>query len=71
MCRAAWGALGDRIALPHLNDARNGLGSHRDGHARIGEGQVSQGAWQEFFAVLDGVPAVMETPYKTPVVDAQ
>ena len=65
------GVLGDRIALLHLNDARNGLGSHRDGHARIGEGQVSRGAWRAFFAVLDGVPAVMETPYKTPVVDTE
>ena len=37
------GARGDRIALLHLNDARNGLGSHRDGHARIGEGQVFGG----------------------------
>ena len=36
------GVLGDRIALLHLNDAKNGLGSHRDGHGRIGEGQVSQ-----------------------------
>ena len=32
--------LGERIALLHLNDPRNGLGSHRDGHERIGEGQV-------------------------------
>ncbi len=65
------GVLGDRIALLHLNDARNGLGSHRDGHARIGEGQVSEEVWREFFAVLGGVPAVMETPYATPEVDAQ
>ncbi len=65
------GVLGSRIALLHLNDARNGLGSHRDGHARIGEGQVSEAAWREFFAVLNGVPAVMETPYETPAADAQ
>jgi len=65
------GVLGDRIALLHLNDARNRLGSHRDGHARIGQGQVSEEAWREFFALLDGVPAVMETPYATPEVDAE
>jgi deoxyribonuclease IV len=64
-------ALGDRIALLHLNDAKNGLGSHQDGHARIGEGQVSEQAWREFFAVLDGVPTVMETPYATPEVNAE
>ena len=65
------GVLGDRIALLHLNDAKNGLGSHRDGHARLGEGQVSEEAWRVFFAVLDGVPAVMETPYETPEADAE
>jgi deoxyribonuclease-4 len=64
-------ALGGRIALLHLNDARNGLGSHRDGHERIGEGRVSEGAWVELFAALPGVPVVMETPYATPEVDAE
>lgn len=63
--------VGSRVALVHLNDARNGLGSHRDGHARIGEGQVSEEAWREFFGALDGVPAVMETPYATPEEDAE
>jgi len=57
--------------LMHLNDARNGLGSHRDWHARSGEGQVSEEAWREFFGALDGVPAVMETPYATPEEDAE
>jgi deoxyribonuclease-4 len=63
--------LGDRVALFHLNDPRNGLGSHRDGHERIGRGQVSEGAWVEFFRELPGVPAVMETPYATPETDAE
>ncbi len=64
-------ALGDRLALLHLNDARNGLGSHRDGHERIGEGHISEEAWPELFMGLPGVPAVMETPYSTPEVDAE
>jgi deoxyribonuclease IV len=64
-------ALGERIALLHLNDARNGLGSHRDGHERIGEGKVLVGAWSELFAGLPGVPVAMETPYATPEVDAE
>jgi deoxyribonuclease-4 len=63
--------LGERIALLHLNDARNELGSRRDGHKRIGEGRISKGAWVEFFAALPGVPVVMETPYATPEVDAE
>ena len=63
--------LGARIALLHLNDPRNGLGSHRDGHERIGEGHVSREAWVELFGGLTGVPAVMETPYATPETDAE
>ena len=63
--------LGDRVALLHLNDARNGFGSHRDGHARIGEGQIPAEAWRGFFGALGGVAAVMETPYGTPEVDAE
>ena len=63
--------LDGKIALFHLNDARNELGSHRDGHRRIGEGQVPTESWTELFAVLPGIPAVMETPYDTPEVDAE
>ena len=63
-------ALGNRIAIVHLNDARNDLGSRRDGHKRIGEGHVAKEAWTELFEGLAGVPVVMETPYDTPEVDA-
>jgi deoxyribonuclease IV len=62
--------LGDGVALLHLNDPRNALGSHRDGHQRIGEGHVPEQAWVELFGGLPGVSAVMETPYATPEVDA-
>ena len=64
-------ALDERIALLHLNDPRNGLGSRRDGHERIGEGRVPKEAWVELFAVLSNVPVVMETPYATPETDAE
>ncbi len=63
--------LGDCLALLHLNDPRNGFGSHRDGHERIGEGHVSKGGWVELFKGLAGIPAVMETPYATPEMDAE
>jgi deoxyribonuclease-4 len=63
--------LGERLALLHLNDPRNGFRSHRDGHERIGEGHVSRGGWVELFKGLPGVPAVMETPYATPETDAE
>jgi deoxyribonuclease IV len=63
--------LGSEIALLHLNDARNELGSHRDGHRKIGEGQVQVESWSEFFAGLPGVPVVMETPYDGPEADTE
>ena len=63
--------LGSEIALLHLNDARNELGSHRDGHSKIGEGQVPVDSWPELFAGLPGVPVVMETPYDGPEADAE
>ena len=63
--------LDGKVALFHLNDAKNELGSNRDGHRRIGEGQVPKESWAEFFVALPGIPVVMETPYDTPEVDAQ
>jgi deoxyribonuclease-4 len=63
-------AVGRAVAVVHLNDARNGLGSHRDGHSKIGNGQIPGGAWAELFAGLAGVPVVMETPYCGPEADA-
>ena len=63
--------VGPALALLHLNDARNGLGSRRDGHSKIGEGQISGEAWRELFAGLPGIPAVMETPYGGPEADAR
>ncbi len=61
--------VGGALALLHLNDATHALGSHRDGHRKVGEGQVPPDAWPELFAGLPGVPLVMETPYGTPEED--
>jgi deoxyribonuclease-4 len=63
--------LGPDVALLHLNDAKNALGSHRDGHRKVGEGQISKEAWPELFAGLPGIPAIMETPYGGPEADAE
>jgi deoxyribonuclease-4 len=65
------GTTENAVALLHLNDARNELGSHRDGHRKVGEGRISIDAWPGLFAGLPGVPAVMETPYQTPEADAE
>jgi deoxyribonuclease IV len=63
--------VGDAIALVHLNDAKNELGSHRDGHRKVGEGCIPVEAWPAFFDGLPGVPVVMETPYGTPEADCE
>jgi deoxyribonuclease-4 len=64
-------AVGDAVALLHLNDAKNELGSHRDGHRKVGEGSIPVDAWPGFFDGLRGVPVVIETPYGTPEADSQ
>jgi deoxyribonuclease-4 len=64
-------AVGPAVALLHLNDARNELGSHRDGHRKIGEGQIPLESWPELFAAFPSVPVAMETPYGDPEADAQ
>ncbi|MBA2441745.1 MAG: deoxyribonuclease IV [Rubrobacter sp.] len=64
-------ALGERVAMFHLNDAKNELGSHRDGHRKLGEGQVPVASWTELLRAFPGVPAVMETPYDTPETDRE
>ena len=64
-------AVGNAVALVHLNDAKNELGSHRDGHRKVGEGRITIDAWPGFFDGLPGVPVVMETPYGTLEADSE
>ncbi len=66
------GAVGTGgLALLHHNDATSGLGSHRDGCSKIGEGRIPREAWKGLFAGLPGIPAVMETPYGGPEAGAE
>lgn len=48
----------------HLNDSLNGLGSHKDRHARIGEGEIGLGALVRVVShpLLRGLPFILETP---------
>lgn len=62
--------LDGKVGVIHFNDAKNALGSRRDGHARIGEGQVPLSSWEVFLGEMGGVPLVMETPYAGPEMDA-
>jgi deoxyribonuclease-4 len=64
-------AVGPAVAVVHLNDARNGFGSRRDGHSKIGEGRIPGEFWTRLFAGLPRVPVVMETPYGGPEADAE
>ena len=54
----------EHLKAIHLNDSLNGLGSHKDRHARIGEGQIGLDALVRVIRhpALDGKPFILETP---------
>ncbi|MFE2549999.1 deoxyribonuclease IV [Streptomyces sp. NPDC059355] len=53
-----------RLKLIHANDSKEGVGSHKDRHANIGQGHIGRGAFAELFAhpAMEGVPLITETP---------
>ena len=53
-----------RIPVIHLNDAAEGLGSHRDHHARIGEGTIPEPGISAFLRHpgLANATIILETP---------
>lgn len=53
-----------RLKAVHLNDSMNGLGSHKDRHARIGEGEIGLDALIRIIRhpALKGIPFILETP---------
>ena len=54
----------DHLKAIHLNDSLNPLGSHKDRHARIGEGQIGLDALARVIRhpALKGKPFILETP---------
>ena len=54
----------EHLKAIHLNDSLNALGSHKDRHARIGEGQIGLDALVRVIRhpALDGRPVILETP---------
>lgn len=54
----------DRLKAIHLNDSMNGLGSHKDRHARIGKGEIGLEALVRVInhPATKGVPFILETP---------
>ena len=54
----------EHLKAIHLNDSLNALGSHKDRHAKIGEGQIGLDALVRVIRhpALDGKPFILETP---------
>ena len=54
----------DRLKAIHLNDSLNDLGSHKDRHARIGEGKIGLDALVRVIRhpKLKEIPFILETP---------
>jgi deoxyribonuclease-4 len=57
-----------RLQLIHANDSKDGCGSTRDRHERIGEGQIGAAAFAELLAhpATAGLPVIVETPTEGP-----
>lgn len=54
----------DRLKALHINDSLNPQGSHKDRHARIGEGHIGLDAIAKvvYHPALKGLPCILETP---------
>lgn len=54
----------ERLKAVHINDSMNPLGSHKDRHARIGEGYLGEAAFGRIInhPTLRDLPFILETP---------
>ena len=54
----------DRLKAVHFNDSKNGRGSHRDRHEKLGQGQIGAEALKRIalHPALQGLPFILETP---------
>ncbi len=61
----------DRLKLVHFNDSKYGLGSRRDRHAHIGEGEIGLAGMRRIarHPALREKAFILETPKKTPEDD--
>jgi deoxyribonuclease-4 len=62
--------VGEPPAFFHLNDSEGGLGSNRDRHVLIGDGQIGEEPfrWLTRDKRSSGVPLILETPQKNPEI---
>lgn len=58
----------NRLKAVHINDSKNPLGSHKDRHAKIGEGMIGREALIRIVnhPALKGLPFYLETPNELP-----
>ena len=56
----------DRLRFLHINDAKFGLGEHKDRHAAIGEGEIGLDAFRRIVnhPVMKDLPFCLETPHE-------
>jgi deoxyribonuclease-4 len=54
----------DKLHALHINDSLNPFASHKDRHAKIGEGHLGEEAIVRFIShpKLAGLPCILETP---------
>lgn len=54
----------DRLAVVHANDSKGDLGSHKDRHENIGQGEIGEEGFKVILSDQDlrGVPFVLEVP---------
>ncbi len=59
--------ISDRLGCIHLNDSKQGLGSHRDRHEHLGKGELGEEPFRFIMrdARLVSVPKILETPKGT------
>ena len=58
----------DKLCALHINDSKNSLGSHKDRHACIGEGNLGLSTFEKIInhPALAGLPMILETPNELP-----
>ena len=58
----------DRLKALHLNDSKNSVGSHKDRHECIGQGNLGLKTFENIInhPLLAGLPMILETPNELP-----
>ncbi len=62
----------DSLEVIHLNDSKGSLGSHRDRHHHIGQGEIGLEGFRALInspQLKPGIPGIMETPSDSPTAD--